>query len=241
MFLPLFESIIQYLKQDTGYQVDPNLTGRILLQVAQYRLWTLFRGLFRKGQFDSAGVVFMGRGVVLRHPQLLRTGRSLVLEDNVFIDALSVEGVTLGDNVTIARHASIQCTGVIRSLGVGLHVGSNSAIGAYSFIGAQGGVTIGQNVIMGPRVSIHSENHKYAALTIPIRLQGESRKGIVIGDNCWIGAGAIVLDGITIGEGSVIAAGSVVTKDVPEKAVVAGVPARIIRFRDGTMPEVDAS
>ncbi|MCB0185429.1 MAG: acyltransferase [Caldilineaceae bacterium] len=241
MSLPLIERIIQYLKQDAGYKVDPNLTGRILRQVAQHRMLALFRGLPRKAQFDSTGVAFVGRAVVLRHPQLLRAGRSLILEDNVFIDALSVKGVALGDNVTIARHTTIQCTGVIRTLGVGLHVGSNSAIGAYSYIGAQGGVTIGQNVIMGPRVSIHSENHKYAAPTLPIRLQGESRKGIAIGDDCWIGAGAIILDGVTIGQGSVIAAGSVVTKDVPEKAVVAGVPARIVRFRDGTMPEEDAS
>ena len=173
----------------------------------------------------------MGRNVSLLYPQLISVGYAVIIEDHVTLDALSQKGITLGDNVTIAKHTTIQCTGVIRHLGIGLTIGDNSAIGAYSFLGAQGGITIGENVIMGPRVGLHAENHLYDDPTIPIRLQGERRQGIVIEDNCWIGASSIILDGVQIGYGSVIAAGSVVTKNVAPYSVMAGVPARLIRIR----------
>ncbi|MDF1515350.1 MAG: DapH/DapD/GlmU-related protein, partial [Anaerolineae bacterium] len=66
---------------------------------------------------------------------------------------------------------------------------------------------------------------------VPIRLQGESRQGIVIEDNCWIGGHAVILDGVRIGSGSVIGAGSVITKDIPANSFVVGNPARVIRER----------
>lgn len=67
----------------------------------------------------------------------------------------------MGNNVTIAKFTSIQCTGVIHELGTGVTIGDNSAVGAYSFLGGQGGITIGNNVIMGPKVNIFSENHGF--------------------------------------------------------------------------------
>jgi len=100
-----------------------------------------------------------------------------------------------------------------------------------SFVGCQGGVNIGENVIMGPRVNIHSENHNFEDINIPIKDQGVSRKGININNNCWVGAGVIFLDGVTIGEGCVIAAGSVVNKSFPKNSIIAGVPARILKTR----------
>ncbi len=232
MIHQLVEKTIQRLKHDANYKLDPALTGRILFQVASYRGGDWLRGRWRRLGVKVEGVFFVGKQVVLRHPQLIAVGRSVIIEDYVTINALSQEGVVLGDNVTIAKFTTIQCTGVIRSLGVGLRIGNNSAIGAYSFIGAQGGVSIGNNVIMGPRVSIHAENHRYEDPRIPIRLQGETRQGIIIEDDCWIGAGAIILDGVHIESGCVVAAGSVVTKDVPAYAIVAGVPARIIKYRN---------
>ena len=66
-------------------------------------------------------------------------------------------------------------------------------------------------------------------MKIPIRLQGTSHKGIIVGDNCWIGAKATILDGVRIGNGCVIAAGSVVTKSFPDNVIIAGNPAKIIK------------
>jgi acetyltransferase-like isoleucine patch superfamily enzyme len=66
---------------------------------------------------------------------------------------------------------------------------------------------------------------------MPIRLQGHTLKGIDIGEDCWLGNGVTVLDGVNVGRGCVLAAHAVVTKDVPEYAVMGGVPARVLRFR----------
>lgn len=229
------ENVIQFLKGDAGYELDPALTGHALTQVASYRGSAMLRGIWRKFRLKkSAGALLVGKKVTLRAPQMISVGRSVIIEDYVTIDALSQQGVILGDNVTIAKFTTIQCTGVIRSLGVGLKIGNNSAVGAYSFLGAQGGITIGNDVIIGPRVNFHSENHNYDDPNIAIRLQGETRQGIVVEDNCWVGAGSIFLDGVHVGTGSVVAAGSVVTKNVPPYSIVAGSPARVIKKRNAT-------
>ncbi|NTW02830.1 MAG: acyltransferase [Oscillochloris sp.] len=227
----LTERIIQTLKNDQRYRIDPGLSGRSFLQVLSYRLSALLRGMICRVSINGSGPLFLGSHVRLHHPQLISAGRSCIIEEHVLIDALSHQGVRLGNNVTIARGSVIQCTGVIQNLGVGVTIGDNSAIGAFSFLGGQGGIRIGQNVIMGPRVSIHSENHRYDDLSKPIRLQGESRVGVLIGDDCWIGTGVIILDGVQVGKGCVIAAGSVVTHNVSDNSIVAGVPARVIRSR----------
>jgi acetyltransferase-like isoleucine patch superfamily enzyme len=234
MIHSLIEATIQRLKRDATYRLDPTLTGRALLQVLGYRGGALIRGSWHRLWLrQSGGVLFAGRSVSLRHPQFISAGRSVILEDYVTIDALSHQGVNLGDNVTIARFATIQCTGVIRNLGVGLTIGNHSAVGAYSFLGAQGGIQIGSHVIMGPRVNIHAENHNYGDWQRPIHLQGESRRGVAVADDCWIGAGTIIVDGVRIEQGCVVAAGSVVTQDVPAYSVVGGVPARILKSRKG--------
>ncbi|HET6313935.1 MAG TPA: DapH/DapD/GlmU-related protein, partial [Chloroflexia bacterium] len=177
------------------------------------------------------GFLFLGRNVSIRHAHLLRTGRGVVLDDNVFIDALGEWGVRLGDGVTIARGTVIKSSSVLWTASKGFVMGSNSSLGDYSFVGAAGGVRIGSNVLGGQRLSFHSENHNYEDATRPIREQGVRREGIVVEDDCWLGSGAIFLDGVTVGRGSVVAAGSVVTRPVPAYSIVAGVPAKVIGRR----------
>lgn len=80
-------------------------------------------------------------------------------------------------------------------------------------------------------VSIRDTNHGFIDNSIPMISQPITTSPVVIEDDVWIGHGAVILSGVTIGAGSIIGAGSVVTKDVPENAIVAGVPARLIRFR----------
>lgn len=228
----LIERIIRNLKRDPSYKLDPNLTVAMQCTILYERFCQLIRGFFYRVRFRSIkGYLFIGKNVQILNPQLITTGRSLTIKDHATIQALSKNGIHFGNNVMIGRYSLIECTGVIRSLGESLVVGDNSNFGDYNFIGVRGPVRIGENVLFGPRVCIHAENHNIDRLDLPIRLQGESRVGVTIEDDCWIGSGVVILDGVTIGNGSVIAAGAVVTKSIPPYSIVAGVPAKLIRTR----------
>lgn len=228
----ILEKIVSRLKNDPTYCFRTPYTDRQLFMIAFYRGLQIVRGLPRRIILRlTNGIIFCGRSVVIEHGYLIKSGPNLILEDYVQINALSEKGVTFGCNVTVGKGAIIACTGVIANRGAGLEIGDYSAIGAQSFIGCQGGVKIGSNVIMGPSVRIFSENHNYDDLNIPIRLQGETRKGVVIEDDCWVGSGVTILDGVIVGSGSIIAAGSVVTKNIPAFSVVAGIPAKVLKCR----------
>jgi acetyltransferase-like isoleucine patch superfamily enzyme len=179
---------------------------------------------------------YLGRGVVLRNRRKLRLGPGTVLGDQVLIDALSREGVSLAASATVDRGAVIRGSGVIRDLGVGVQVGERAAIGAYDFIHGGGGVRIGRDVLLGPFVQVFSENHRFDDPERPIIEQGELRAPVVIEDDVWVGASAIILAGVSIGRGAVVAAGAVVREDVPPGAIVAGVPARVVGHRDVSLP-----
>ncbi|MBC8312926.1 MAG: acyltransferase [Candidatus Cloacimonetes bacterium] len=112
-----------------------------------------------------------------------------------------------------------------------LSIGHNVAINDNFWVNAIGKVEIGNNVLIGPSVIIHSANHNYARVDIPIREQGHTIEKVIIEDDVWIGARAIILPGVTIGKGAIIAAGAVVNKDVGSYTIVGGVPAKIIKRR----------
>ncbi len=110
-------------------------------------------------------------------------------------------------------------------------LGDNSGIGINASL--SGSVIIGENVMMGPHCTMYSRNHAFDRLDIPMREQGyKPEKTIIISDDVWIGGHVIILPGVCIGKGAIIGAGAVVSKSVPEYAIVAGNPAKIIRFRN---------
>lgn len=92
-------------------------------------------------------------------------------------------------------------------------------------------IVIGRDCMISYAVHMRTDMHRYDSVGIPMKDQGCVEKDIIIGDDVWIGYGAQVMAGVSIGSGSIVAAGAVVTKDVPEYAVVGGVPARIIKMR----------
>jgi acetyltransferase-like isoleucine patch superfamily enzyme len=228
------QRVIGRLKHDNAYRIEYEYPNRDLIEVAWRRLREAWRGLFvRRRLGRSAGVVFAGRRVTIRHGRYVMAGTSLQIGDDVLVEGLSTDGIRLGRNVTLVRGAALVCTGVIARPGVGISIGDRSAIGDHSFLGGQGGIAIGSDVLFGPGVRVFSENHEFGDVDTPIRMQGETRAPVTIEDDCWIGAGSTILGGVHIGRGAVIGAGSVVSRDVPPYAVVVGVPARVISFRDG--------
>lgn len=127
-----------------------------------------------------------------------------------------------GNNVNIQKNTSFssRCT-----------IGDNSGIGKDSIL--YGPVIIGNDVMMGPNCTIYTQNHAYDKLSIPMNKQGFSpEKPVIIGNDVWIGGHVIILPGVKIGNGAIIGAGSVVTREVPDFAIVGGNPASIIKFRN---------
>lgn len=229
----IIEKIIKKIKGDNTYRWNNNYSTYDLIIIVSERFLQVIRGIFLKIFLKkSKGLLFVGRSTDVKHANKLRVGKNFILGDYSFINALSTEGVSIGDNVSIGRSATLVCTGVIANVGKGIKIGNNTGINAGAYFAGQGGITIGSNVIVGPGVKIFSENHVFNDLNVNIKDQGVTRLGVKIGDNCWIGSGVTILDGVTIGKGCVIAAGSVVNKSLEDNTVAAGVPARAIKNRD---------
>ena len=129
----------------------------------------------------------------------------------------------IGKNVNIEKNAlfSGDCS-----------LGDNSGIGINAKI--FGKVTIGKDVMMGPDCIIYASNHEYSDINIPMNKQGSKSAPVNIGDDVWIGARVTILPGVLVGSHSVIAAGAVVTHNVPPFAIVGGVPAKVIKYRNET-------
>lgn len=129
-----------------------------------------------------------------------------------------------GQNVNVEKNASF---------GRGVTLGDYSGIGVNASIGE--GTQIGNDVMMGPDCVIYTAMHNFDRTDVPMRMQGMTElKPVVIGNDVWIGGRVMIMAGVTIGDGSVIGAGSVVTHDVPPYAMVAGSPARVIKYRKET-------
>jgi acetyltransferase-like isoleucine patch superfamily enzyme len=151
-------------------------------------------------------------------------GKNVIIRRWVRMDVLPFNPFSIGDNSMIEDFSTI-------NNGVGaVHIGANSLVGLGNVI--IGPVTIGSNVILAQHIVASGLNHNYQDITKPIHAQGVSVAPIVIGDDCWIGANAVVTAGVTIGKHSVVAAGAVVTKDIPPYSVAVGNPSRVIKRYD---------
>ncbi len=156
------ENLIRKLKNNPDYQWESNYSFRDLFFITTIRAAQLFRGLFLKPFLKkSTGLIFLGTNVKVRHPYQISTGKNLILEDNVSINALSANGIILGDDVSIARDSILFCTGIIAQKGTGIIIGNRTGIGARAFLAGQGGISIGDDVITGPNIQVFSENHNF--------------------------------------------------------------------------------
>lgn len=157
---------------------------------------------------------------------------NLIIGPHCYINALSKDGLTLGNNVSLGMYTCIRMTGNLQKIANYIKIGDNVGLGTHGYYGCGvGSLEIGDDTIFGNYVSVHPENHIYSDLAQPIKNQGTFGRGIVIGKNCWIGAKVTILDGTVIGNGCIVAAGAVVTGVFPDNSIIGGVPAKIIKTR----------
>lgn len=187
------------------------------------------RRLFLK---EAHGMLLIGKGVQISHGKHIRCGKNVKFEDYSEIHGLCSEGLNFGDYVTISRGVMIRPSSYYGGdYGIGLTMGEHSSVGPYGYIGCSGRITIGKNVMLGPKCSLFAENHNFSDTEASIKSQGVNQKGITIEDDCWIGSNVTILDGVTIGKGSVIGAGTLVAKDIPAGSVVVDARNKKIRAR----------
>jgi len=189
----------------------------------------LFRKIFFGGMFRTAGRgVIYGRGLVLRHPGKISIGERVSIDDDVLLDASGAgeRGISLGDGVIVSRSCVLQGkTGP-------LTIGNRADIGCNCIFSSVSGIEIGQSTLIAGHCYIGGGRYRSDRLEIPMMDQGMYSEGpVILGDDVWLGAGVIVLDGVRIGRGSIVGAGSVVTREIPEYSVAVGVPARVIGTR----------
>lgn len=133
--------------------------------------------------------------------------------------------------IIIGEKTSIRSFSCLYTYGGEIKIGDYCSINPFTMIYGHGGVTIGNYVRIAAQAAIVSSNHNFDNLYKPIMEQSGTSKGIIIGNDVWIGVGVKILDGVSIGDGAVVAAGAVVTGDIPPLAIVGGVPAKIIKMR----------
>jgi acetyltransferase-like isoleucine patch superfamily enzyme len=160
-----------------------------------------------------------------RHEELRAQGK-VEIDPAAFI---SPEARVFTESLKIGANSYLAADTLIRG---DIILGSNCTVNPY--VSIHGKVTIGDGVRIASLATIAGANHVFSDLNKPIYQQPVTSKGIVIGDDVWIGANVVVLDGVTIGAHSVVAAGAIVTKDVPEYSIAGGNPARVLRDRRAT-------
>lgn len=226
----IFESIITRTK-NTSFSFDDRLDNRAFIELLLDKSIQLLRGLSIVFRGKFAKGLLLGTSVKIRSINKIEFGNWVSIGDYSFISGLGVDGLVLGNGVSIGSHCRIFTSVNYRNIGRYIRIGDNVGIGDYSSVAGSGGLTIGRGTIIGPYFSAHPENHVFDNLDDDIRSQGTVRAEIIIGQNCWIGAKVTILSGVTIGSGCVIGAGSVVTKDLSSNSIAVGVPAKLMRKR----------
>lgn len=227
----IINKLISKIKGE-NYKLDDNIPAFYLYGYLINKFKMLMRGTFKSILFKKKGKhIFMGKRVTLKCKRKVSCGNGLTIGDNSYIDALSLEGIKIGNNVSFGRNTTIECTGVLRELGQKLIIEDGVGIAANAFIAVRGNVLIGKNTIIGPYFKLHSENHNFSEINIPIRKQGATRIGVEIKEDCWIGSNVTILDGVKLGKGCIVAAGAVVTKSFKDYSIIGGVPAKLIKSR----------
>lgn len=161
----------------------------------------------------------------IKFPRHVSLGPGCIICSGAVIDAPGPGRLLLGDRVQVNRGV------YLGAFGERFDVGDRTTFNRGALVDGRGSIRIGSDVLVGPYAQLISYQHRFADRSMPINIQGFELAEIVIEDDVWIGAGAIVLAGVTIGRGAIVAAGAVVTSSCPPYSILAGVPARVIGQR----------
>ncbi len=177
------------------------------------------------------GVVF-GQGVVLRHPAKIRIGDGVTVDDLVVLDAKggTNRGIDIGDGVFLGRGTILSCKDG------DIQLGDHTNLGFHCEVFSGSTVTVGRHGLFAAQAYLVGGGHEFEASEAAVIDQPRTSKGIMLGDNVWLGTGAKVLDGVRIGSDAVVGANAVVNADLPDGAIAAGVPARVLRQRAAAEP-----
>jgi acetyltransferase-like isoleucine patch superfamily enzyme len=163
------------------------------------------------------------------NPMVHKKGEKATIRSRTRIDVLPFNGFAMGKNSTIEDFCVV-------NNGMGdVIIGDRSRVGISSVV--IGPVKIGNDVILAQHVVMSGLNHGYEDVTIPIKDQKCTVKPIVIEDEAWIGANAVITSGVTVGKHSIVAAGSVVTKNVAPYTIVGGNPAKVLKVYNAETKE----
>ena len=157
-------------------------------------------------RWRTDGMLFLGRGLEMR------VARGARIEFGRF--------VWVGDGTKIRCHEGL------------VEIGEKTVLGQECTISAYQHISIGEQCVIADRAMFIDFDHGVVEVERPIRAQGIYKRDVEVGSNVWIGYGACILRGVRVGDNSIVGTNSVVTKDVPANAVVAGIPARVIRMRE---------
>lgn len=163
---------------------------------------------------------WVGRRVELRTRRQILLGRNAIIMSGTILNGRSrsrAHGILCGDDFYVKENAYLD------AYGGWIQIGRGAALAQETAIHGNGGVTVGNYLMMGRGSMLLAGNHNYSADDRPFLFQGSTSKGIVVGSNVWIGAGVVVLDGVTVGDNVVIGAGTIVARDVPSDSLVVGV------------------
>jgi acetyltransferase-like isoleucine patch superfamily enzyme len=171
--------------------------------------------------------VHFGTNVVLRNPNKIEIGDNVIIDDNCLLDAKGRcnNGITIEDGAFIGRNSILSCKNGDIILRKKANIGFNCEI----FSGSR--VEVGEGVLMAAYGYLIGGDHDSGDVEVSVTEQGSTSQGIVVGEGSWLGAAALVRDGVKVGAHAIIGAGAVVTHDVADYAVAAGVPARVLRDR----------
>jgi acetyltransferase-like isoleucine patch superfamily enzyme len=190
-------------------------------------LATLLRFMRRHGMLNFK----YGRLLVRMFRRKLWLGARLELDGIAFIGPRVVLQVGKGAQIRLGRWSWLGHGTRIRCHEGVVEIGAKTVMGQECTISAFQHVKIGRECVIADRVMFIDFDHGVVEVERPIRMQGIYKRDVNVGNNVWIGYGACILRGVTIGDNAIIGTNSVVTGDVPANAVVAGLPARLIRMR----------